>query len=105
MADFFFRSRCANVGHGVEGSAFLCRCTTSVVHSGGAEAPHLQILVARRNENVGAPTWIRDVMVNIGAGTTRRAAVANGAGMIGVRGEWGVALRGDRSPRSSGQAG
>jgi len=42
---------------------------------------------ARRNENVGAPTWIRNVVVYIGAGTTRRAAVANGAEMIGDSGE------------------
>src|SRR5208283_4196049 len=31
--------------------------------------------------------WILGVVVNIGVGTTRRAAVANGAGMVGVRGE------------------
>jgi len=40
-----------------------------------------------RPENVGAPTWILDVVVTMGAGTTRRAAVANSAGMAGVRGE------------------
>jgi len=45
----------------------------------GGKPPH--------SKNVGAPTWILDVVVNIGARTTRRAAVANGAGMIGVGGE------------------
>ena len=35
-----------------------------------------------RRKTVGVPTWLRDVVVTIGAGTTRRAAVASGAGMI-----------------------
>ena len=40
-----------------------------------------------RDQIVGAPTWIRDVVVHIGAGTIRRAAVANGAEMTGEGGE------------------
>jgi len=48
-----------------------CAATVSTVKSGG-EPPHSKI--------VGAPTLIRDVVVHIGAGTTRRAAVARGAG-------------------------
>ena len=58
---------------------------------------------ARRNENVGAPTWIRNVVVYIGAGTTRRAAVANGAGMVGVSGEWGVTSGERRAAKGDGR--
>ncbi len=51
-------------------------------------------------ENVGAPTLILNIVVNVGAGTTCRAAVANGAGMIGVSGEWLVA---SGEPEKSGE--
>ena len=53
---------------------------------------------------VGAPTWIRDVVVTIGAGTTRRAAVASGAGMIEIvaSDEWLVASKRSERKESGG---
>ncbi len=36
-----------------------------------------------RLKNVGAPTWIRDIVVHMGTGTIRGAGVANNAGLVG----------------------
>jgi len=70
--------------------------------SGRPAALGLSFVVCRC-KIVGAPTWIRNVVVNIGTGTTRRAAVANGAGMIGISGEWGVAS-GEQQKEGEGTA-
>jgi len=63
-------------------------------------------MVLARSKIVGTPTWIRDVVVNIGTGTTRRAAVANGAGMVGFRGPPALKLRraGEQQKEGEGTA-